>query len=328
MLTAVNFHYIRERFDMPYPGIHGVTPKEFENQIDLLAQAFVFVSGTDISNAILGRTKLPCNALVVTFDDGLREQYDLAWPILQRKGIPVIFYVSTAPIAEQRVCDVHQLHMIRSQIPSADMVEDFKRFVSQRGIIVPENVENLAKKQYLYDDAKTAVLKYMLNFVLTEDDRQIFINNWFSTLFPEEKKVASALYMDETIIAELGQHNCIGCHSHNHKPLGRMSRSQVENEIERSLAYLKTWGVREVQGVSYPYGGRTACSEVVAKVAREYGISFGFTMERARNYNLNFTMFLARLSNSDLPGGNAPLWTIEQLPDALPSTTWNFGNEL
>lgn len=41
MLTAINFHYVRPEFSTPYPGIHGVTPEEFEavgNAVQPLAE--------------------------------------------------------------------------------------------------------------------------------------------------------------------------------------------------------------------------------------------------------------------------------------------------
>ena len=31
MLIAVNYHYVRPVFDLPYPGIHGITPATFES---------------------------------------------------------------------------------------------------------------------------------------------------------------------------------------------------------------------------------------------------------------------------------------------------------
>ncbi|MFN6204671.1 MAG: hypothetical protein ACK496_19660, partial [Acidobacteriota bacterium] len=46
-------------------------------------------------------------------DDGLREQYEQAWPRLCRLGIPAIFFANTRPIAEKRLLDVHKIQLVR-----------------------------------------------------------------------------------------------------------------------------------------------------------------------------------------------------------------------
>src|SRR5262245_799072 len=99
MLAAINFHYVRPRFDAPFDGIHGVTPSQLEEEIRRLARVVSFVSGRQIADAARGRTPLPERAVVVTFDDGLREQMEHALPVLNRLGVPAMFFVNTAPIA-------------------------------------------------------------------------------------------------------------------------------------------------------------------------------------------------------------------------------------
>lgn len=44
MLIAVNYHYIRESFEAPYPAIFGKTPAELRSQLEQLGKAGSFVS--------------------------------------------------------------------------------------------------------------------------------------------------------------------------------------------------------------------------------------------------------------------------------------------
>ena len=99
MLVAVNFHYIRPAFDFPYPGIHGISPEQFASQLKLCGAIGRFVSGAELRAAVEGQRALADPALIVTFDDGLREQFDHAWPILRELEIPAIFFINTLPIA-------------------------------------------------------------------------------------------------------------------------------------------------------------------------------------------------------------------------------------
>lgn len=327
MLTAINFHYIREHYSEPYPGIHGVTPIEFESQLDLLGQAFQYVSGADIDNAVKGKINLPKNALIVTFDDGLREQYELAWPILKEKGIPVIFYVNTRPILEKMISHVHQIHMVRAHTAPELVLKQLDSFLSSYSGIIPENISELAARQYRYDDSLNARLKYLLNFVLDENQKASFIEGAFLKRFGAQSQAAisESLYMTPEMILELSESGSLGTHGHDHLPLALLGNEDIKFQISESLDILSQWGCRNIQGISYPYGGRTAVSEVLAQISIDLGLSFGFTMERATNQSIAHPMLIARFSNSDFPGGNAPAWDIHDLPHHLPKAEWFSG---
>jgi len=324
MLTAINFHYIREQYPESYPGIHGVTPIEFENQLDLLSQAFNYVSGADIDAAVKGKRNLPENALIVTFDDGLREQYDFAWPILKRKGIPAIFYINTRPIYEKTISHVHQIHMLRAHTPPEQISKQLDSFLLNHREIIPSDMSELAARQYRYDSPLNAHLKYLLNFVLDENRKASFIEATFRGRFGEQAQAAIAenLYMTPAMVLELSQSGSIGTHGHDHLPLAQLSDAEIKLQISASLDCFAKWGCRDIQGISYPYGGRSAVSEALAQTAKHFGLSFGFTMERASNQSINYPMLIARFSNSDFPGGNAPAWNIQDMPHCLPQAAW------
>ena len=102
MLLAVNFHYISETC-FEYPGIHPVSPESFERQLDLLGRDFQFVGLDDLEAHLNRKRILPVRSCLITFDDGLREQYEIAWSILRRKGIPAAFFVNTYPTLSRTV---------------------------------------------------------------------------------------------------------------------------------------------------------------------------------------------------------------------------------
>ncbi|MGH7258415.1 MAG: polysaccharide deacetylase family protein [Nitrospiraceae bacterium] len=160
MLIAVNFHYVRSSFDYPYPGIHGVIPGQLEDQLSLLGKAGVFVGASQIRDAIREVAPLPDKALVVTFDDGLREQYETAWPVLQRLGIPAIFFVNTAPIAHATISSVHKIHLIRAHFDPGQVLTLLHRKARGLGIAMDMHIDD-AKVigQYKYDKLDTSLLK-------------------------------------------------------------------------------------------------------------------------------------------------------------------------
>lgn len=67
----------------------------FEHHLDYIGRHFRFVSVEEIGRHIASGEPFTEPVAAVTFDDGYRDVYDHAFPVLQRKGIPAAFFVVT-----------------------------------------------------------------------------------------------------------------------------------------------------------------------------------------------------------------------------------------
>jgi peptidoglycan/xylan/chitin deacetylase (PgdA/CDA1 family) len=87
--------------DYSQPGL-VVTGSTFERQIVILKEHFDVVTlGALVADRPSGmrRTRPRC---VITLDDGWRDNYDVAFPILQRHGLPAIVFLATDFIGSDR----------------------------------------------------------------------------------------------------------------------------------------------------------------------------------------------------------------------------------
>ena len=75
----------------------------FAGQMELLAREFHPVSLDQVSRFVRGEEDLPERAVVVTFDDGYRDNFEMAMPILDRVGVPAAFYVTVDCIENRRL---------------------------------------------------------------------------------------------------------------------------------------------------------------------------------------------------------------------------------
>ncbi len=323
MLIAVNFHYIRPVFDAPHPSIHGVTPQQFESQLKLLGTAGTFVSAGQIRDALRGKP-LPDRSLVITFDDGLREQYDHAWPVLSRLGIPAIFFINTAPRAESKVMTVHKIHILRSQIAPVEFLDLLRRNAQKLGIdIALGGADTQAAAQYPYDSPEVGRVKYLLNAQLAHDDRDRLIDACFAETYPgHESAMSHELYMETAQIRSLAERGCIGSHLHDHLSIGFLSEHAAHEQIHLSIVYLEKWTGLRPFAMSYPYGSQQICPPPVGAIAAKEGIEFAFTMERAGNRKFDLPLHLARFDCNDVPGGKSCKWKAEELFDAAPTASW------
>jgi peptidoglycan/xylan/chitin deacetylase (PgdA/CDA1 family) len=322
MLVAVNFHYIREKFDAPYPSIFGVTPQEFSNQLEILGKSAQFLGSDEISDIIEGRKTIPHRAVIITFDDGLKEQYDLAWPILKEKGIPAIFFVNTRPIEEQIITTVHKIHIIRAYTPPERVLEVLISMLKKRGTSLVLPSKQKAKSAYKYDSEEDAQLKYFLNHILDERERKYIVDQCFELLNFNETQISNNLYMTKEMVADLAKEKVLGTHGHDHLPLGLRDDSMAKEDFDVSIKKIKDWTGVNVISLSYPYGSHETCSVAVAEYAQKNNIKFGFTMERAANMRIDAPMFLGRFSNNDVPGGKNCDADVEVFWKTLKHATW------
>jgi peptidoglycan/xylan/chitin deacetylase (PgdA/CDA1 family) len=325
MLIAVNYHYVRPSFDAPYPGIHGATVAEFERQLLALSRQAQFVGPDQVRAAVQGESRLPSRSVLVTFDDGLREQYDHALPVLQRLGIPALFFVNTGPILDGTVSLVHKLHLCRAMVSPPELVALLRRHTQGHSLeryLAP--VTAAAVAQYRYDTPEAAQLKYALNFLLPRGDREALIAACFDEVFAgQESTISRTLYMDVDQLRGLSALGSVGSHGHEHLPLGLLPIREAEATMAASTFWLNAWTGHEPFALSYPYGSRDACSGAVATAAGELGIDFAFTMERAGNPDLTAPRLLARYSASDLPTGSDPAEAMTAFFDQAAVRSWH-----
>ena len=87
-------------------GYNGVTftvkPEEFDQQMKYLADNYYSViSFEKLVNIVSQKTDIPEKTVVLTFDDGYRDFYEFAWPILKKYRFPATVFVSAGLVSQK-----------------------------------------------------------------------------------------------------------------------------------------------------------------------------------------------------------------------------------
>jgi peptidoglycan/xylan/chitin deacetylase (PgdA/CDA1 family) len=78
-----------------YPGTE-ITPAAFEAQMkELKDHGITVISLQDLLAWKRGEKNIPPRCAVITFDDGYKAQYEVAWPILKKYGYPFTMFIYT-----------------------------------------------------------------------------------------------------------------------------------------------------------------------------------------------------------------------------------------
>ncbi len=299
MLTAGNYHYIREDFTAPYPSIFGVTPRAFREQLKRLKNEGDFIHPKNLSDNFSECLHSKDNYWLVTFDDGLREQYDYALPELDALGIAAFFFANSRNREKNKVSTVHQIHLLRSV---ASPGEFLKKLAAAEVPELSQNDKTRSHGIYRYDDAATAELKYLLNFKIGFDRQETVIKSIFDDYFSEDE-ILDKLYMTTQHYIALAQNGCLGSHTHSHYPLGLLSAEKIRFELEHSKNYFEILTKSPIDTVAYPYGTTEAATPEVAAIAEKAGYKLGFTTIRGVNSGNENPLLLNRFDCNDLPGG-------------------------
>ena len=319
MLLIIAYHSVGREDAWPLGGIYPVSPQRIADQMSRLGRAFEFVGQRDLLAALEGRQSLPERACLVTFDDGLAQQYDLALPVLESMGIPAVFFVCGRPLREQKVLDVHKLQWCLANIPPNEFLrtlegyclEHLRRPLAEMMVDTPQGT-------YREDEPDLRYIKYNFNYHFDPELRRSLLAAVFGSRVRDESAFAAKLYMDREAIGRLADLGYLGLHTYGHTPLAICGQQEIVSDLRLNLEVLEEAAGRHLGplGIAYPYGGKQAVSPEAARAAAGAGVCYGLTTQRGFNFALDEPMTLLRMDTNDVPGGKAPIFSLDDLPGA------------
>lgn len=252
-LLVACYHGVLSRDHSADPALYGntVSASEFAAQLEQLGRWFDFV---DLPGALHWlengpRTSKP--PVLVTFDDGYRNNLTLAVPILRRAGVPAVFFLATGYIGTDRLLWPLELE---ARLLQADRSPEGRRLLSERRAYC-KSVPNAKRLEYL-DELRAST---SLDLSLVEREVNDFLS-W------DEVRQLVSLGFD------------LGSHTVEHPILSRLSPSELQQELTMSRARIASETGREVLGIAYPNGGADDFTPAVCAAASEAGYTHAFAV--------------------------------------------------
>jgi len=85
------------------PGLVSATPQGFARQMDYVRQWYTPIDLDRLVEFVADGRRLPPRPLLITFDVGYRDNYEIALPILQERRLPAVLFVATGLVGTARV---------------------------------------------------------------------------------------------------------------------------------------------------------------------------------------------------------------------------------
>jgi peptidoglycan/xylan/chitin deacetylase (PgdA/CDA1 family) len=273
------YHYVRpERAALPhfrYLPLDG-----FRRQLDHFAATAHIASAAEFQHA-LHSEQPEAGAVVLTFDDGLSDHFDYVLPELLARGLWGIFFVSTLPYAEQRVLDVHKVHLALGRAGGSAVLRELEALIGPE-MLEPEYVARLEAELYRghVEDEATARVKRLLNYYLRLEHRARLCHEVFVRTGGDEARDVAAHYASaEQLRAMRAQGLSIGAHSVSHRLLSQLNPAAQALEVHSSLASLEQILGEPVTSFCYPYGGPHSFNADTLQLLETARVEFAFSVE-------------------------------------------------
>jgi tetratricopeptide (TPR) repeat protein len=276
-LIVLNYHRVRPNgslittaFD---DGVYTTNMDEFNLQIKWLKNNTLILSERELVDCyqdgifIPPKTSVPC--VMITFDDGYRDNYTLAYPILKYYEVPAILFVTTQMVNTR-------------QVPWWDVIAYLikhcsKPFISFDGRRFPmgdQRKEAIAFFQLMMKKEQYECTKYLLPDL--SDACEVSLPD--SAV--QDKEILS---WEE--IREMAQKNiAIGSHTHTHRVLSTINTSSQKEEMILSKLIIEESIGQPVLSISYPVGEPQYITSETAEIAASSGYVLGFTADTGVNY--------------------------------------------
>jgi peptidoglycan/xylan/chitin deacetylase (PgdA/CDA1 family) len=262
-----------------------VTADEFRNHLRFLARHFRPVSLSDVIANRSGQRDLPEHAVLVTFDDGYRNNLTRAAAILRETGVPCVFHVSTGYIGTRNVLWTDEV---------------VGRIIGFPGKTLPLPGGDPAAGQTVPPDLPARrALALRLKERCKRLDRDI-VSAWIGTLreLSGDPAANPELYdfmtWDE-VRALRSRGFDIGSHTVSHPILTRISTGDLAWELTESKHVIERELQTPCEAIAYPNGGSADVSPAVFAAARNAGYKLGFTVSEQHSPPGEDSMSISRL---------------------------------
>lgn len=112
---VISYHRVVEDFaSSAENSIHSmlISRRMLEQHLDWLGRRYRFISLDELGARLESKDGREDPAVAITFDDGYRDFYDHALPILKRKGVPAAVFVVTDLVGTKRIQIHDKLHLL------------------------------------------------------------------------------------------------------------------------------------------------------------------------------------------------------------------------
>jgi len=294
-LITLNYHRIGDRSQTSIDsGVFSATPERFEEQLNYLKAECDVIRVADIADVLTQGSKRRC--VLITFDDGYVDNYEVVFPALKRVGLPAAIFLTTGFLDQRLVSWWDEIAWIVKQstrdvlmLPESWQIEGLNRSADQAEVVI-RRLLRLAKS-------------------LAPESLADFLNDIAEAAGTGRapRNAETAPWMTWDMVREMHRGGIdFGGHTVTHPVLSTCTLDQQRLEIQQSKTRIEQELGVPVTAFSYPVGQPWSFTAESVRLAREaryqYGFSFfpGYSTYKSDRLDLRRVAMEPRVSLQEL----------------------------
>jgi peptidoglycan/xylan/chitin deacetylase (PgdA/CDA1 family) len=263
-ILVLNYHRVGNGNQSPFDrGLWSADAAAFTDQIRFCKSQFDLITPDDIPRVLAqasGRYAL------ITFDDGYKDNYEVAFPILKAEGVPATFFVTTGFVDEPR-------------LPWWDEIAWMVRTSRQVQVELPGWVP--APISFDEPDREAAVRTLLRAYkAMPADSTELYLDAIAEATRSGRcaKDAGTGLWMNWRMLREMRAAGMtVAGHTMTHPVLARISIKRQREEILGCGARLAEEMGEPMRYFSYPIGKPGSFDSVTQDCLREAGVRYAFS---------------------------------------------------
>ncbi|MBI1974902.1 MAG: polysaccharide deacetylase family protein [Parcubacteria group bacterium] len=232
----------------------------------------------------------------LTFDDTLLCQFEIALPILEKRGLKAFWFIDTAPLQHKIIKLELYRHFRFTYFKNvAEFYQAFDAEVrhSRFARKIMEGLKQFDPRvfyhQYAFYTVKDRWFRYIRDVILSKAEFERIMDTLVRKTGADQDRMAQNLWMNKKCLAELSKKgHILGLHSHTHPTdLKRLAPARQYREYATNLQVLRRIVKKPIHSMSHPNGSYSATT---LAILRKLGITVGFrdTREKERFSKLSY----------------------------------------
>jgi peptidoglycan/xylan/chitin deacetylase (PgdA/CDA1 family) len=280
VLVVFTYHRIAEPGSDPfYDPVISATPDSFCAQIEWLRRSMRILTLPELVAQLEPGSPWHEPAALVTFDDGYRDNFEVAIPMLRERAIPATFFLPTAFLDTPRLPWWDQVAYVikRTQM---------RRLVLERSLVGNSPPLEIDLGSVPRSAAIMIIIRAFLDGTISDEP-------WFLTqlaalaeISVDSESLARALFASWDQVRQntmLDPTLTIGSHGHSHERLAALDEDSQHHELFESKRILESRLGHDVVALAYPYGWRDTYNTETKSLAARAGYRMAFTASEGVN---------------------------------------------
>ncbi len=263
-VMAFNYHRIGNGSGSLFDhGLWSASEEQFDCQVRFLKRNFDVIGTAELGTAL---SRPRGRHVLITFDDGYRDNYESAFKILRSHGATATFFISTGFIDHPRLSWWDEIAwMVRTSARNSINVAPY----SSSPIPFESSDRSRAIRALL------RVYKSLPSDA-TEEYLELVAQRTGSGRYPE--KNVDGLWMTWDMVRQMHADGMsIGGHTVDHAVLAQMTQEAQHAQISGCAARLRAELEISMKSFSYPVGGRRSFNNITRRCLQECGVEYAFS---------------------------------------------------